>query len=181
MVMVGARATLRTLAGAHTCGARVFEALAQGMFDDLTRTERFITAAGIVLRPQDLAVEVINAGHAEVLQYVARERTVRTIGGAGPIFGFVPGACYEAQPVLLEPGDCLLLYTDGVTESTNGEGEMFGEDRLVELLGQTAKFGSRAVVDAVLTAVRQFEGPQGRGDDVTVVAVRAMPRQGLGS
>lgn len=180
MVMVGARATLRTLAGTHTCGARVFEALAQGMFDDLTRTERFITAAGIVLRPHDLAVDVVNAGHAEVLHFVARERTVRSVGGAGPILGFVTGARYEAQPVVLEPGDCLLLYTDGVTEATNDGGEMFGEDRLVEILGQTAKFGSRAVVDAVLAAVRQFEGPQGRGDDVTVVAVRAMPRQGIG-
>ncbi|MSR39870.1 MAG: hypothetical protein EXS02_13655 [Planctomycetes bacterium] len=177
MVMVAARAALRTLASVANNGAQVFDQLAAGMHDDLMRTERFITAAGIVLRPSSHSVEVVNAGHNEVLHFRARGKTVSALSGSGPILGFLPRPEYTALHVQLEPGDCLLLYTDGVTEAADASGEMFGEARLAGIVEQTAKFGAAAVVDAVLAAVRNYEGQQGHGDDVTVLAIRSVPFQ----
>ena len=178
MMMVSARATLRTLAAAGDDPARVFEDLGASMFEDLTRTERFITAAGVTLRPADRHVEVVNAGHNEILHWRARARRVERLGDSGPILGFLPRAGYGATALELEPGDCLLLYTDGVTEATSEAGEMFGEERLAAIFAGAAERGARAVVAGVLAAVRGFRGPHGRGDDITVVAIKAVPAPG---
>ena len=178
MMMVNARATLRALAGNGSDGAHVFTALAGSMYQDLVRTEQFITAAGVVLREGDRRVEIVNAGHNGILHYRVRDRAVRTIGDSSPILGFLPRVDYSPLPVELAPGDCLLMYTDGATEAMDANGEMFGEERLADVLARAAGRGARGVVDAVLQAVRQFQEPQRRGDDVTVVAIVAAPQQG---
>jgi sigma-B regulation protein RsbU (phosphoserine phosphatase) len=72
----------------------------------------------------------------------------------------------------LAPGDALVLYTDGVTDALNGEGEMFGDDRLREVI--TARLGcsAAATIGAICGALAAFTGGAEPADDVTVVVVR---------
>ncbi len=172
MIMVSVRASLRTLASQSSSPAQLFERLAHGVYDDLTRTERFLTAAAATLSPNCSEVQLVNAGHADALHYVAATGEVRSVAGSGTVLGFLPNPSYEAVQVRLEPGDALLLYTDGIVECANGAEEMFGEDRLVRVLGESGSGSAGSIVGAVTSAVQAFAGNQ-LADDMTALVIKA--------
>lgn len=172
MMMVSARATLRTLAQIHRDPAKLFTELGASMHQDLSRTERFITAAGVAMDPEGGAIEIVNAGHNPPMLYRSKDRTVRAIESDSTVLGFLPDVAYDSVRVELEPGDCLLLYTDGVTEATNGDDDMFGEDRLQTVLAASAQRGASDVVAMVMASVHAFRKPGQSGDDITLVAIR---------
>jgi sigma-B regulation protein RsbU (phosphoserine phosphatase) len=73
---------------------------------------------------------------------------------------------------VMESGDCLLLYTDGVNEAANPEGDEFGLDRLTETFRQAAPQGALAVLDSFTRAVKDFAGSQPQSDDITLIVVQ---------
>jgi len=173
MVMVGARAMLRTLASVYSEPQRVFESLAASMFADLSRTERFLTAAAVAVRPDDGAVEYVCAGHNDLLVYRAATDRVESVASDSTILGFLPAPDYPTRTIQLQPGDCLLLFTDGITEATDETDEMFGDDRLRSVFAQLATNPSaRLIVDGIVQALDQFRRGRVGSDDVTAVVVR---------
>ena len=72
----------------------------------------------------------------------------------------------------LNPGDTLVLYTDGITESFDDAGEEFGEERLIDLLVRYHKLPARALVDTFLADIRRFS-PHEQGDDLTLIVAKA--------
>lgn len=173
MVMVGARAMLRTLASVYSEPQRVFESLAASMFADLSRTERFLTAAAVAVRPDDGSVEYVCAGHNDLLVYRAASDRVESVASDSTILGFLPAPDYPTRTIQLLPGDCLLLYTDGITEATDETDEMFGDDRLRSVFAQLATNPSaRLIVDGIVQALDQFRRGRVGSDDVTAVVVR---------
>jgi len=177
MVMVSARASLRVLAAAHSQTSEVFRALGGALHDDLTRTERFITAAAVTLGEN--SVEFVSAGHNDVLWYHAAEDRVERLPSEGTIFGFVAGTDFPSRILAVRPGDVLFLYTDGVTEAEDPSGEMFGEERLCEVVRRAAGGAAEEIVDAVFEAVRRFSDGKASGDDVTAVAIVVRDEQGV--
>ncbi|MBL9078560.1 MAG: serine/threonine-protein phosphatase [Planctomycetes bacterium] len=175
MMMVSARAMLRTLASVRSEPAQVFDQLAASMYDDLVRTERFLTAAAIAVRPCERTVDYVSAGHNDLLVYRAATDAVETVASESTILGFVPDPGYVSRQLRLAPGDCLLLFTDGITEATDANDEMFGDDRLAALLAQLAPGRSaRAIVDGVLHELDRFRCGREGLDDVTIVAIRCV-------
>ncbi|MEM7205047.1 MAG: PP2C family protein-serine/threonine phosphatase [Planctomycetota bacterium] len=178
MIMVGARATLRTLAAKEAQIEQMFDDLARSLYSDLTRTERFITAVGAALRPEDQNLELVNAGHNDSMVYRAATGDVERIPSDSTVLGFLPEPQHQARTTHLESGDVLLLYTDGVVEATNADDEMLGEERLVEVLQRAATGSASDILEAVFAAVESFSDPKTRGDDVTAVVVKAPSRPG---
>lgn len=175
MMMVSARATLRTLASVRSEPEKVFEDLAATMYGDLMRTERFLTAAAVALRAGDRSVEYVSAGHNDLLVYRASTDRVDAIASESTILGFVPRPGYTSRRVALHPGDCLLLFTDGITEAMDAQGEMFGDERLAALLAQVAPGRTaRGIVDAIMHELHAFRGTQVGSDDVTAVVIRCV-------
>jgi len=173
MVMVSARAMLRTLASVHHSPEQVFDALALSMFDDLTRTERFLTAAAVALRADDGAIDYVSAGHNDLMIYRAATDRVEAVPSDSTILGLVPAPGYSARRFQLSPGDCLLLFTDGITEATDPAGEMFGEPRLAAVFAQLATCRSaQRVVDGIVSELEAFRGGTVGSDDVTAVVIR---------
>ena len=74
--------------------------------------------------------------------------------------------------VPIEPGDCLLLYTDGVTEALDSAGDEFGVERTIESVRASARDGAQAVVNRVIEDVRDFSGTTPQNDDITLIAIR---------
>lgn len=173
MVMVGARAMLRTLATVHGEPAEVFAELARRMYQDLTRMERFLTAAAVALRPNGRALDYVNAGHNDLMVYRAASGAVERCESEDVILGFLPTPSYTARQLVLEPGDCVLLYTDGVTEAVDQAEEMYGEERLAARFAALAPGATaQAVLDGLVADLDQFRGGQPPGDDVTAVVIR---------
>jgi sigma-B regulation protein RsbU (phosphoserine phosphatase) len=93
----------------------------------------------------------------------------------GLLVGMMPAVEYTEGVRRLAPGDRVVIYTDGVTEAVDASGTMFGEDRLYALLESLPRtLDAREIVERVLAGVRDFLGDVEAGDDITVMALRAL-------
>jgi len=98
--------------------------------------------------------------------------SVKMLGSTGTVVGAFPFARYEEKSVPLEHGDILVAYTDGVVEPENAYGEMFGEERLQDLLVKFAKADSSEIIARAMEAVDQWTGGGELQDDMTMVVAR---------
>ena len=134
---------------------------------------KFLSLFAAVVDPRDGRMEWCNAGHNPPLLFRASDRSVKALEGTGRILGILPGEpCGPGEPVKMEPGDALLLYTDGVTEARGGGGDLFGQERLESVLAVAAQAEPEAILDKVRGALRDFTGGAKNNDDVTMVAVK---------
>jgi len=106
---------------------------------------------------------------------LAREQG-NTEGPTNVVLGVTEAARYEVDIVQLEPGDRIVIYTDGVTEARDGDGHPFGEARLAKLLSATAEASPEAVLSELRTALRAHASPRRDQDDITVVVLDIGPR-----
>jgi serine phosphatase RsbU (regulator of sigma subunit) len=88
--------------------------------------------------------------------------------GAGPPLGVDAHAVYRPVTIALEPGDLVVLYTDGVTDALNREDQPFGEERLLQTLA-AAPQGAAAAGEAILASVRDHSTGRKQFDDITIV------------
>lgn len=111
-----------------------------------------------------------NGGHNPPLIY-GRDGLRRLEAGGMPV-GLFDAAPYTADRVTMQPGDTLVLYSDGVTEAHNVAGEEFGEARMVEVLQRAHHESAAAILDQLVGAVRTFAHGAEQYDDVTAVIVK---------
>ncbi len=114
----------------------------------------------------------VNAGHCPSLLF-SESGEVRRLEEGGLMLGAFANPDYRQQEVALQPGDLLVLYTDGVPEAENTVGEEFGEERLVAAFRDRAGRSPGELVDSLLAAVREHTGGEAQ-DDLTVVVLSAM-------
>jgi CHASE3 domain sensor protein len=129
--------------------------------------EVFLTAFVAVIDTADGRVRYANAGHPPAILVGADDTT--ELGPTGPLVGLlVPG--WSTAETVIRPGDNLCAYTDGLTETRNGDNEFFGPDRLVELLQGSRCDQAPAVVKRCIDEVELFS-PDGLRDDATIVVL----------
>ena len=89
--------------------------------------------------------------------------------------GAMPEISLPEHRIILEKGDCLLLYTDGVPDTFSSDGESFGDERLAKALSQAGECTSQAVIEKVQNHLHAFRGSTPPSDDVTLVSIRRVP------
>jgi sigma-B regulation protein RsbU (phosphoserine phosphatase) len=94
------------------------------------------------------------------------------VKGGGPVIGLIPIVDYREFSLQLEPGDLLMIYSDGVTEAMNPAGEEFGVPRLAETAVANRRRASRDIVAAVNQSVEAFTGGAPQSDDITLIVAR---------
>lgn len=110
-----------------------------------------------------------NAGHNPPL-HIAKNGTLTAMNVGGMVLGVFPDTSYEQSELRLTPGDRLVFYTDGITEARNGEGEEFGDERLVATALETRGQSADSMKAALLSAVNGFTGGKFE-DDATLIVV----------
>jgi sigma-B regulation protein RsbU (phosphoserine phosphatase) len=113
-----------------------------------------------------------NAGHLAPM--LLRGTDMKMLDSTGTVVGAFPVAIYEEKTVTLEQGDVLLAYTDGIVEPENVYGEMFGEDRLKDLLVKYARADSAELIARTMEAVVHWTGAGELQDDMTMVVARRL-------
>ena len=131
----------------------------------------FISMAYLLIDRTSDEVVMARAGHDAPLVYRAAAGTVERLQCPGLAIGIDEGAVFERVTrdfrFRMAPGDCLLLFTDGVNEALDQEGDEFGLDRLKDVLARTAPSGAAAVVETVLEEIGRFVGSHPQSDDIT--------------
>ncbi|HXX14723.1 MAG TPA: PP2C family protein-serine/threonine phosphatase, partial [Candidatus Eremiobacteraceae bacterium] len=124
----------------------------------------------------------VNCGHLPPLllragrssKEVSETPQVERLGSTCTVMGLFEAWQCQIGEVELAPGDTLVLYTDGVTEATNADGEEFGESHLLDTLRSHAALPVGPLLNAVVTAVQQFSCGKDQQDDITLVIARSL-------
>ena len=138
----------------------------------------FVTVFYAVLDPGRGQLSYVNAGHPPPLLVHADGRTEFLPLTGGIALGVADDMLFEQQSIQLEPGDCLVIYTDGVTEAFNPDNEEFTEARLQPLFGEHAASDVQDAVHHVIRAVDRFAAGAPQSDDITCVALLYRPASG---
>jgi len=137
-------------------------------------TNRFISFFIAILDPKTNELAYVNAGHNPPL-LVRRDGSLQKLEGTGLILGILPIAKYEQQTCLLEPGDVVVLFSDGVTEATRPDvDEEFGEDRLAQALAELKDESAQAIIEAINQRVVEFTKGAPPADDITLVVAKRL-------
>ncbi len=143
------------------------------MYDDFTELSMFAT---VFVGQYDHAEKVLyyaNAGHSPVIFCPAGgEATLLEADGA-PL-GVLPNSTCENQAIYFNPGDVLVAATDGFNEAGNSQGEMFGYERLLELVTNTAHTPAQTIMDTLFQTIAQFSAGRAQDDDQTVVVIKGV-------
>jgi serine phosphatase RsbU (regulator of sigma subunit)/anti-sigma regulatory factor (Ser/Thr protein kinase) len=166
LVMATTRSILRGEAAREISPGRVLTRANDLLVPDIP-SAMFVTCLYGVLDPATGHFVYANAGHN--LPYVATEGTVTELRARGMPLGLMPGMDYEEKEATLEPGQIMLLHSDGLAEAHNEEREMFGFPRVSSIMG--AAEGGK-VIDELLTELDRFTGPGSeQEDDITLVTL----------
>jgi sigma-B regulation protein RsbU (phosphoserine phosphatase) len=131
---------------------------------------RFATVMYGALAP-DGRLTYCNAGHNPPI--LLGRHGVRRLETGGLILGLFPQAAYDEETLQLEPGDTLVVFSDGVTEALNAAGEEFGEERLLACLHEhTGGCSPEQLLERVLSTVKTFAAGAAQNDDVTALVLR---------
>jgi sigma-B regulation protein RsbU (phosphoserine phosphatase) len=149
--------------------ARMVSELNQQLYAT-TSPEKFATFFFAIYDPATGVITYTNAGHLQPL--LIRDGAPTRLDVNGTIVGAFPFSKYEESKLALQSGDLLVCYTDGITEPENEYGEMFGEERLIELVAKNAARDDSQIIESVMEAVRQWTGVPELSDDMTLLLAR---------
>jgi phosphoserine phosphatase RsbU/P len=135
-----------------------------------TSPEKFATFCIALYDDETGMLTYTNAGHLPPILIHNGSSTLLDINGT--VVGAFPASKYDESKIKLHPGDLLVCYTDGITEPENEYGEMFGEERLIELVSKNQDRDDNRVIEVVMDAVRQWTGAPELSDDMTVLLAR---------
>ncbi|RYJ01281.1 MAG: serine/threonine-protein phosphatase, partial [Acetobacteraceae bacterium] len=143
--------------------------------DDLAAAneeQTFVTAVVLVLDALTGTGRMALAGHESPLRLGPGGVGVVDPKRRQPPLGIMEDFAYASEPVAMQAGEALLLFSDGVTEAEDGQGGFLGRDRLVECLAPVAGATPEAIIAAVLARIAAFAGDAPQADDITALAFR---------
>jgi serine phosphatase RsbU (regulator of sigma subunit) len=134
---------------------------------------RFVTFVAASCCPECPQVEVLSAGHGPLLIYSRREDRFTEMNAHALPLGILPSFDCEAPANLqLQPGDLILLSTDGFFEWENDQGEQFGIPRMEEIVRASREFSASEIITRLYDAVIQFSNGNKQQDDLTAVLIK---------
>jgi sigma-B regulation protein RsbU (phosphoserine phosphatase) len=166
LITANLMASFRAFAPNEASPARLCQRLNDALCENLP-PGRFVTLAYGILDRAHMSLTYELAGHNPPL--LLRGQDAIPMPGTGPVLGLLPGARFEDHTLQLQPGDCLLLSTDGVTEAFNAAEEEFGEDRMIEA-ARHAGTSAHAIRSQIMREVREFAEDHFH-DDASVMVI----------
>ncbi|HUE61948.1 MAG TPA: GAF domain-containing SpoIIE family protein phosphatase [Chthoniobacterales bacterium] len=175
LIMAICRSVLRSQAIGNPSPADVLQKVNRQLYPDI-KEDMFISMAYLVLDHVRGGVTLARAGHDAPLLYQQKSQNVTPLKTPGMVVGIDSGDVFDRLTtdvaVSLERNDCILLYTDGITEALDNEGNEFGLERTIGSVQSSAKEGAQAIVTRLIDDLRNFVGSTPQNDDITMIAIR---------
>jgi phosphoserine phosphatase RsbU/P len=166
---------LRSQAIGNPSPADVLQKVNRQLYPDI-KEDMFISTAYLILDHVRGSVTLARAGHDAPFLYTHKTQTVTPLKPPGMVVGIDSGDVFDRLTkdvaVPLERDDCILLYTDGITEALDDQGNEFGLERTIEAVRDSARKGAEAIVTRLIDDLRNFVGSTPQNDDITLIAIR---------
>ncbi len=175
LIMAICRSVLRSQASENPSPADVLRKVNRQLYPDI-KEDMFISMAYVILDHARDEVVLARAGHDAPLLYRQSDQTITTVKPPGLVLGIDSGSVFDRITgdfaVRLERDDCLILYTDGVTEALDTNGNEFGLERTMQSIRSSAETGAAAIVTHLIEDLRNFVGSHPQNDDITLIAIK---------
>jgi sigma-B regulation protein RsbU (phosphoserine phosphatase) len=175
LIMAICRSVLRSQAAQNPSPADVLKKVNRQLYPDI-KEDMFISMAYLILDHVHNGVTLARAGHDAPLLYKRSSQSVTPVKPPGMVVGIDSGNVFDRItgdfPIRLERDDCLVLYTDGVTEALDADGNEFGVERTMQSVRASAGHGAQAIITRLIDDLRNFVGSHPQNDDITLIAIR---------
>ena len=180
LIMTTTRSLLRAAAREETSPSRTVELVNRLLTPDMN-PGMFVTLVYFMLNLKTHEVELVRAGHNTPFLFSARQGKLQRIQPRGIALGLArQGTLFESelksQRFVLETGDVLVTYSDGVVEAKNAAGEDYTETRFCRLLSENARLPANGLVEAVVKDVTRHRQGLEQSDDITLLVFKSTPR-----
>ena len=142
------------------------------MLCERSACERFATLFWAVFDPVTRTLRYVNAGHAAPMLIRQNQHKIERLDQGGPVLGLLPNARYSAGLVKLEHSDTLVIYSDGITETTDHVEEEFGEARIQQTILDNAEASPEQLCAHIMNSVNVFASADSARDDRTLLVVK---------
>ncbi len=136
-----------------------------------TASDKFVTLFYGTLDTDEHLLLYCNAGHDNPVLLNSRKQ-IRRLKSGGVVLGIMEDFLYKEEAVRIQPGDLLVIYSDGIVEAMNRKGDMFGEERLITMLQKHRKDTAPQIIDSVFNGVVDYIRGAEQSDDMTMVVVK---------
>ena len=175
IIMAICRSVLRSQAAGNPSPAEVLHKVNRQLYPDI-KEDMFISMAYLILDHVRGTVMLSRAGHDAPIVFDHATGTASPVKPPGMVVGIDSGSVFDRITgdfaLTLNRHDCLLLYTDGVTEALDANGDEFGPERMMECIRASAPEGAPAIISRLIDELRSFVGAQPQNDDITLIAIR---------
>ncbi|MHC4861496.1 MAG: PP2C family protein-serine/threonine phosphatase, partial [Planctomycetota bacterium] len=172
LMMAVVRSSLRGEIRRSSDPAAVLREVNGALYEDLTRAELFLSVFCCLYDVNSGRLRFANAGHGPGLLYRPGESSTRLLDAEGLLVGVLDDVPFAESEVQLEPGDVVLLHTDGIVEASDASGAMFGMERLSAALERSAHFHADEILERIFEEVYSFGGKGVQSDDMTAVVLK---------
>jgi len=171
LYMALARSLIRERAGQMPSPAEALRQVNRALLTQ-SSADMFVSVFYAILDPTTSTLTYTNAGHNRpiVRRASALAETELLLGG-GVVIGILDEVRLADATVTLAPGDVLVAYTDGLTEAFNANHEMFGDERLIQIIGAHPSASAQELLDAIMAQVHTFTGGAPQSDDITLLVM----------
>jgi serine phosphatase RsbU (regulator of sigma subunit) len=184
LLMSNVQATLHALAGRVASLVELASLVNQRLYES-SPSDKFVTAVLLAINPATGEGQYVNAGHNEGI-LLRGDGGVDLLQATGLPLGVMPtdmlrrlGKGYEAVSFRMQPDDLLALYSDGVPEAFDGQGQEWGEERLMDCLRLSSGKSARAALDLVLSEADAFVGTAPQHDDITLMIFKRVAPENI--
>ncbi|MCM2358977.1 MAG: PAS domain S-box protein [Geobacteraceae bacterium] len=165
LLMTMTRSVLHAKVSSSRSPGTLLAAVNDLLHDDLSRAELLISMFYIRLDTENHTLAYANAGHNPAFLFRAREGAFIKLDADGLLMGVKTDVCFEEKFTLVETGDIIILYTDGVTEAENVKGELFGTGRLRRVIADNCERHPQEIMTAIFRKLAHFR----LSDDVAMI------------
>lgn len=175
LIMATCRSVLRSSAPGMLSAAEALHRVNRLIYPDI-KEDMFISMAYLILDHNSNKITLCRAGHDAPIHYSAASQTVVKINPPGMALGIDSGSVFNRIAndftLTMEKDDCLILYTDGVTEALDSKGMEFGMRNMIQSIQASACGGASAIIARLTDDLKAFTGTQPQNDDITLIVIR---------
>lgn len=176
LLMTEARSVLHAKVNAANSPGKILAAVNDLLYEDLSRSELLLSMFYARLDAINTTLVYANAGHSRPLLYRhGKNAAFEELDADGLLMGVKTDVVFEEKSVRMAGGDILFLYTDGITEAENVNGDFFGDKRFREVIAEASDQRPEEIIAALFQNLTAFIGDRDLNDDITITIIKVVP------